>query len=256
MVSFNAWNPDVYDEKLSFVSDFGKDLIKLLNPKKGEKILDLGCGTGDLSYEISKSGAFVVGMDLSPEMIEKAREKYENIQFVIENGESFRTSEKYDAVFSNAALHWMKNEEKVVESMALALRSGGRFVAEFGGKGNVETIVKAITDVLLQNCGIDATERNPWYFPSIGEYSSLLEKHGFRVLYASHFDRPTPLPDEDHGLNYWLDSFADDFFIGFKQSEKLQLYKEIKDRVRPYLFKDGTWVADYKRIRVMAVKER
>jgi trans-aconitate methyltransferase len=256
MVSSNVWNPDLYDEKLSFVSDLGKELIELLHPKKGEKILDLGCGTGDLSYEISKSGATVVGMDLSPEMIEKAREKYENIQFVIENGESFRTNEKYDAVFSNAALHWMKNAEKVVESVALALRPKGRFVAEFGGKGNVETIVKTIEAVLLQNYGINATERNPWYFPSIGEYSSLLEKFGFRVLYASHFDRPTPLVDKEQGLNHWLDSFSGDFFVGIDPSEKTLLYEEIKDRLRPYLFKDGTWIADYRRIRIVAVKEK
>ncbi|WP_199425619.1 class I SAM-dependent methyltransferase [Thermaerobacillus caldiproteolyticus] len=256
MVSYNVWNADVYDEKLSFVSDLGKDLIELLNPKKGEKILDLGCGTGDLAYEISKSGATVIGMDLSSEMIGKARTKYKNIQFVIDNGESFRTNEEYDAVFSNAALHWMKQAAKAVESIALALRVGGRFVAEFGGKGNVETVVQAIADVLFQNYGIDATERNPWYFPSIGEYSSLLEKHGFRVLYASHFDRPTPLPDQDKGLNYWLDSFAGDFFTGMDSSEKVLLYEDLKDRLRPYLCKEGTWIADYKRIRVMAIKER
>lgn len=256
MVSVNVWNADVYDEKLSFVSELGKSLVEMLGPKQGEKILDLGCGTGDLANEIAKMGAKVVGMDVSPDMIEKARKKYPHLFFLVDNGESFRTEERYDAIFSNAALHWMKRAESVVQSMALALREGGRLVAEFGGKGNVDAIVKAIEEVLFTNYGIDAKERNPWYFPSIGEYSSLLEKHGFRVIYASHFDRPTPLPDGDQGLDHWLDGFAGAFFTGFELDEKASAYQKIKSRLRAYLWKDGAWIADYKRIRMIAVKEK
>jgi trans-aconitate methyltransferase len=131
----NVWNADIYDEKLSFVSELGKSLIEMLRPKQGEKILDLGCGTGELTNEIAKLGAEVVGMDASPDMIEKARKKYPYISFLVDRGETFRTQEHYDAIFSNAALHWMKQAESVVQSMALALREGGRLVAEFGGNG-------------------------------------------------------------------------------------------------------------------------
>lgn len=255
MVSVNVWNADAYDEKLSFVSELGKSLVEMLDPKQGEKILDLGCGTGDLTNEIAKLGAKVVGMDVSPDMIEKARKKYPHLSFLVDNGESFRTEERYDAIFSNAALHWMKRAESVVQSMALALREGGRLVAEFGGKGNVDAIVKTIEEVLFTNYGIDAKERNPWYFPSIGEYSSLLEKHGFRVIYASHFDRPTSLPDGDQGLDHWLEGFAGDFFADFELDEKTLAYQKIKSRLKAYLWKDGVWIADYKRIRIIAVKE-
>ncbi|KYD14020.1 hypothetical protein B4168_0842 [Anoxybacillus flavithermus] len=251
----NIWNADVYDEKLSFVSELGKSLIEMLNPKQGENILDLGCGTGELTNEIAKRGCKVAGLDASSHMVEKARKKYPHISFFVDRGETFRTQERYDAIFSNAALHWMKEAENVVQSMALALREGGRLVAEFGGKGNVDAIVKAIETVLLTNYGIDAKEKNPWYFPSIGEYSSLLEKYGFRVIYASHFARPTPLPDGDQGLDHWLDGFAGAFFADFELAEKTLAYQKIKSRLKAYLWKDGKWIADYKRIRIIAVKE-
>jgi trans-aconitate methyltransferase len=255
MSSANVWNAELYDDKLSFVSSFGKGVVELLQPQRGETILDLGCGTGDLSYEISKSGAIVTGSDFSVEMIEQARKKYPQIPFIVENGETFRSDEKYDAVFSNAALHWMKRADKVVEAVELALQPGGRFVAEFGGQGNVQTIIRGITEVLSGEYGINVAERNPWYFPSIGKYSTLLEQYGFKVLYAHHFDRPTSLTDGEKGLNHWLDSFADDFFPEFSNEEKMGIYRKIKNKIQLELYKDGIWEADYKRIRIVAIKK-
>jgi trans-aconitate methyltransferase len=255
MSSVNVWNADLYDDKLSFVSMFGKGVVELLQPQSGEKILDLGCGTGDLSYEISKSGAIVTGMDFSGEMLERAREKYPQISFIVEDGETFRTNQKYDAVFSNAALHWMKQAAKVVESVELALHPGGRFVAEFGGQGNVQTVIRGITEVLSEDYGINVAERNPWYFPSIGEYSTLLEQSGFQVSYAHHFDRPTPLTGGEEGLNHWLDSFANDFFPEFTNEEKMVMYGKIKNQIQSDLYKDGKWEVDYKRIRMVAIKK-
>jgi ubiquinone/menaquinone biosynthesis C-methylase UbiE len=254
MSSVNKWKPDLYDHKLDFVSDYGKSVVELLHPLKGEKILDLGCGTGDLSYEIAKSGAHVVGMDLSADMIEKALDKYPQIQFIVGDAERFNMDETFDAVFSNAALHWMKNAEQVVRCIWHALKQGGRFVAEFGGKGNVETIVNAITHILDQEYGIDAVARNPWYFPSIGEYSKLLESQGFHVTYAVHFDRPTRLKDGESGLDDWLTSFGDDFFHDFSETERSAVFKKIASAVKPQLFRNGSWYADYKRIRIATLK--
>jgi trans-aconitate methyltransferase len=255
MRSVNVWNADLYDDKLSFVSMFGKGVVELLQPQSGEKILDLGCGTGDLSYEISKSGAIVTGIDFSGEMLERAREKYPQISFIVEDGETFRTNEKYDAVFSNAALHWMKQAAKVVESVKLALHPGGRFVAEFGGQGNVQTVIRGITEVLSEEYGINVAERNPWYFPSIGEYSTLLEQSGFQVSFAHHFDRPTPLTGGEEGLNHWLASFANDFFPELSNEEKMVIYGKIKNQIQSDLYKDGIWEVDYKRIRMVAIKK-
>lgn len=254
MNSINDWNAEAYDSNLRFISNLGKDVLTLLQPQKGEKIVDLGCGTGDLTHGISITGADVLGIDASSEMIERARFKYPHIRFQIDNGQTFRLPEKVDAVFSNAALHWMKPAATVVESISLALKQGGRFVAEFGGKGNVQLVIESIVTVMEEVYGINVSSRNPWYFPSVGEYASLVEKYGFTVIFAQHFERPTPLTDGENGINHWLDSFGDDFFRDLAYDDKLIVYEKMKARLRDRLFKADTWVADYKRLRIVAIK--
>jgi len=252
--SNNSWDSNLYDDKISFVSKLGKDVVTLLDPQPSEKILDLGCGTGDLTNEIMRSGAIPLGIDYSDSMIEKARLKFSNITFQVENGETFRIANQFDAVFSNAALHWMTKPSKVVESVWLALRDGGRFVAEFGGKGNVQTITKAIKEVVSAS-GAEVSETNLWYYPSIGEYACLLEKQGFRMVYAIHFERPTQLEDGENGLRHWLNMFAGAFFAQLSGNQKSQAYSIIEEKLRPELFKNGNWFADYVRIRIKALKE-
>ncbi len=252
MSNSNEWDAELYDQKQHFVSKFGEDVVEWLQPNKGETILDLGCGTGDLAHEISKSGASVLGIDSSVAMIEKAQDKYPHLQFKVDDGETFRLEEKVDAVFSNSALHWMKRASNVIQSTKHALQPGGRFVVELGGKGNIGTIVQGVTEILVQEHDIDASLRNPWYFPSLAEYSMLLEEHGFTVVKAHLFERPTPLLNGDEGLNDWLESFATQFFVGFSQEEKDELYEKVKETIRPELYQDGVWVADYKRLRMLA----
>jgi|GEM_PF-247012 len=224
------WKSDFYDSKLDFVSELGKGVIELLAPKRGETILDLGCGTGDLAHEISRSGASVIGIDLSAGMIGAARKKYPEIDFRVGDAEDFALERKVDAVFSNAALHWMKRPERVISRVWDALKPGGRFVAEFGGKGNVETPVSAIIRVLGRDYGIDAAGLSPWYFPSIGEYAGLLERHGFHVAYAVHFDRPTRMKDGEEGLKLWIRGFADFFFRRADGSGKRSRDREGRSR--------------------------
>jgi trans-aconitate methyltransferase len=252
--SHNCWNARLYDDKFRFVAEFGKGVIDWLQPSPGESILDLGCGTGDLTAELAAWGVEPAGIDLSAEMIESARQKYPHLRFDVADAQDFTAEKPFDAVFSNAALHWMNRPESVVRSVFAALRPGGRFVAEFGGKGNVAQIVGAI-EAEVSATGIDARARNPWYFPSIGEYSTLLERNGFHVLQAVHFDRPTPLPDGEQGIRNWLDAFAGSFFQGMSGEVIASMYSRIAERLRPVLFRDGVWVADYKRIRILAVKE-
>lgn len=252
--ALHNWDADLYDDKISYVSRLGKEVVKLLDPQPEEKILDLGCGTGDLTDQIAKLGASVTGIDNSTSMIEKAKHKYPGITFLVDNGESFRIPMKFDAVFSNAALHWMKRASDVIESIWIALRPGGRFAAEFGGKGNVQTIIKAVNNVLAGK-GLNVSEINPWYYPSIAEYSSLLEGQGFRVVYAVHFDRMTPLEDGENGLRHWLDMFAGSFFAHLTAAEKSEAYSQVTEKLRPLLYTNGIWTADYKRIRIKAIKE-
>jgi trans-aconitate methyltransferase len=253
-ISSNSWNSEAYDSKLDFVSKLGDSVLELLAPKQGERILDWGCGTGDLTAALAEAGATAVGLDLSVDMIARARQKYPHIDFHVANGVDYRTNEPlFDAVFSNAALHWMPQAAETAKSIWLALKPGGRFAAEFGGSGNVAIISAAITRVLEQR-GYDPNGRNPWYFPTVGEYSSLLERTGFRVTFAQHFDRPTPLKG-DSGMRDWLDMFSDDFFADIaSDDEKESIYQAIIEETRPALYHNDSRFADYKRLRIVAVK--
>ncbi|MGO0061749.1 class I SAM-dependent methyltransferase [Brevibacillus fluminis] len=250
----NVWNAELYDNKMSFVSKYGVQVLALLQAKAGERILDLGCGTGDICHELAKAGVNVKGIDFSADMIESAKMKYPELAFEVANAETYRSDEVFDAVFSNAALHWMKRPELVIQTVFAALKPGGRFVAEFGGKGNVAHVCQRIADV-LKTRGLDAEERNPWYFPTIGEYTGLLEQQGFHVEYALLFERPTPQADGDEGMKHWLHSFSGPFFTDFTPEQKEQAYEQICDDLRPALFRDGTWWVDYCRLRVVARKK-
>ncbi|TDG00523.1 class I SAM-dependent methyltransferase [Paenibacillus piri] len=247
------WNAGLYDSKIGYVSRLGKGVVELLAPQPGERILDLGCGTGDLTNELVRLGVRCTGMDHSPDMVDKARLKYPEIPFLAGDGHSFRVEEPFDAVFSNAALHWMKQPERVIESVRLALRNGGRFVAEFGGNGNIGRIYEAIAAVLA-DFGIDAADRNPWYFPSVSEYSGLLERHGFEVRWMELYDRPTELDDGINGLGHWLEAFAGMFFAGFGEERKREAYARCGKLLEAELYNGNYWTADYRRLRFMAVK--
>lgn len=251
------WDAKHYDAQIGYVSKLGTGLIELLNPQAGERIIDLGCGTGDLAEQIRKRGVFCTGMDYSPEMIQAAQEKYPDGSFRVANAEEFRLQdgeEEYDAVFSNAALHWMKQPERVIDSVGHALRPGGRFVAEFGGSGNVGAIVNALTGELAAH-GIDWQSRFPWYFPSVGQYTPLLEQGGFEVRYAELYDRPTPLGSGENGLNNWLQAFAGPLLKGTEPEMQQKIVENCASALRPTLYRNGEWVADYRRLRIVAVKK-
>ncbi|MEH7352134.1 methyltransferase domain-containing protein [Neobacillus drentensis] len=248
------WNAHLYDEKHSFVSHFGEDLVRLLAPQKGEKILDLGCGTGDLADKLNQLGINVVGIDQSENMVKQAQQKYPGIIFKVEDAVSLKDQNEFDAVFSNATLHWVKSPKQALQGIYDALIKGGRFVAEFGGKGNVQVITDEIHQQLGE-FGIEfKPEQFPWYYPSIGEYSSLMEQVGFRVTLAQHFDRPTPLNGEN-GLRNWIEMFAVSMFEGVTTEVKELIITRVEKNLREVLFHNSEWVADYKRIRVMGIKE-
>ncbi|PLT33501.1 trans-aconitate 2-methyltransferase [Bacillus sp. V5-8f] len=250
----DTWNPNLYDVKHSFVSKYGNDLVELLAPKEGEKILDVGCGTGDLAKKLYDSRVDVVGVDKSKNMILQATSKYPNIRFMVRDATDLEYDNEFDAVFSNAALHWVKPAKKALISIFNSLKQGGRFVAEFGGKGNVQMITDEIIKQ-MEELGLEfKAEQFPWYFPSIGEYSSLMEETGFRVLFVQHYDRPTVLDGKD-GLKNWIEMFGSGFFGDMSESKKDYIIKEVENNLKETLCKDGHWIADYKRIRVIGVKE-
>ncbi len=194
-----------------------------------------------------------MGIDQSDAMIQRAHKKYPEITFTVGNAEELDMNQQFNAVFSNAALHWMKNPSKVIDHIRDILLPGGRFVAEFGGKGNVQTVINAL-ERALSELGINMQNKNPWYFPSIGEYASLLEKQGFSVTYALHFSRPTIMPDGDRGIDHWLNGFAGSYLRGLDILGRSNVIRKVTELCRPTLYKNGQWYIDYKRLRIMAEK--
>ena len=252
--TIDHWDAKLYDEKHAFVSKFGNNLIDILAPKKGEHILDLGCGTGDLAYELHKFDVHVIGVDKSENMIKQAQAKYPFLKFVSRDANDLGYDNEFHAIFSNATLHWIKTPKQVLISMYKSLKSGGRLVAEFGGKGNVQTITHEIIHQ-FKKLGIAYTpEQFPWYFPSIGEYANLMEDVGFKVTFAQHFDRPTPLEGET-GLRNWIEMFANSLIDNINTEIKELLITNVENTLRDDMMINGTWIADYKRIRIVGFKE-
>lgn len=248
------WNAKLYDNSHDFVAKFGEGIFSWLQAQKGENILDLGCGTGDLTPKIQAAGAKVIGVDNSLEMIQAAQAKFSEIDFQQADARNLPFSSSFDAIFSNAVLHWIPEKEKVITSMYQSLKKGGRIVLEFGGKDNIQQMWNALKMVLEKRGYSENANIYFWYFPSIGAYTTLLEKQGFRVVRAEHFDRPTPLKGAN-GIKDWFLMFTDNFFSNISATEKEIILEEIQSTLKPTHFINGQWVADYKRIRVMAIKE-
>lgn len=250
----NRWDAALYQGRHAFVWQYGEELLNLLSPKSGERILDLGCGTGQLTQQIALAGAEVMGIDAAPSMIEQARQNYPDLKFAVADARDFQAEQPFDAVFSNATLHWILEPDAAIGCIHQALKPGGRFVAEFGGKGNIDEIVQALYSV-LSTIGCASPETlNPWYFPSIGEYAARLENQGFDVTYALLFDRPTPLKDGESGIAHWCRMFASHFIEGLPAERQTQAIQAIEQRLKPTLYREGTWIADYRRLRVVAIR--
>ncbi|NJN20529.1 MAG: methyltransferase domain-containing protein [Leptolyngbya sp. RL_3_1] len=248
----NTWNTDLYQQQHSFVWQLGQDVIALLAPQPGERILDLGCGTGQLTAAIAAQGATVTGIDADAAMVAQAQQQYPELDFAVADARTFTLPEPVDAVFSNATLHWVNEAEGAIAQIWTALKPGGRFAAEFGGQGNMAQVLAALAETRA-DLGYGPSQATPWYFPSVGEYATLLEQQGFEVRFATLFDRPTPLTGET-GLVDWLQMFAGRFLADIPAEAHPDLRQKIQAKLRSRLYQNGQWFADYRRIRVLAVK--
>jgi trans-aconitate 2-methyltransferase len=246
------WDAELYEARHGFVWRLGEGVVDFLNPQPGERILDLGCGTGQLTQKIADSGANVLGLDASPDMIGQARQNYPNLQFVLANAAALQFENEFDAVFSNAALHWMLDRAGVIAGVARALKRGGRFVAELGGNGNVRELESAIETVAAKYHTGPIPERRT-YYPALGEYAALLEAHGLEVTFAQLFDRPTPLEGED-GMANWVRQFKWYYFEALRAGQQEEALRDVIEELRPTLRNSDGWYADYRRLRVSAVK--
>jgi SAM-dependent methyltransferase len=250
-ISETKWDPADYDKTARFVSDLGEPVLRLLGARAGERILDLGCGDGPLTRRIAETGAQVVGVDPSPEFVWAA--KALGVDARVMAGEDLNFDEEFDAVFSNAAIHWIRGQDETLDGVRRALKPDGRFVAEFGGKGNVERVRAAIVTSLARR-GIDALPLDPWYFPSDHEYRARLERHGFRVADIHLIERPTKLP---RSLGDWLGTFAQSFLAPLGEEERAEVKAEVERDLASILkSNDGVWSVDYVRLRFSATRVR
>jgi trans-aconitate methyltransferase len=244
-----TWNPETYARNARFVSDLGEPLLELLQLTPGEKVLDLGCGDGALTEKLVAAGGLVLGVDASAEQVQAARQR--GLSAEVYRAEELPFVEEFDAVFSNAVLHWVKDQKTALAHIFRALKPGGRFIAELGGYRCVETIREALHEA-LRGRGIDPWEYDPWFFPTAEEYDTLLKNEGFEVDSIAHFPRPTPLPGD---VSAWLETFGQPFLLAISPDDRSSYIDEVRERLRPALFKEEQgWVADYTRVRCRAFR--
>ena len=243
------WEKEKYEKNARFVSVYGEELIEWLNPQKDEYILDLGCGDGVLTKKITEYGCKVLGLDGSQKFVEAARKI--GVEAVQGDAQNMKFENEFDAIFSNAALHWMTNPEKVMEGVSRALKKGGRFVAETGCKGNVRKIENAIFETVEK---YNMKAKKCWFFPTPEEKTELLEKYGLKVKRMISFPRPTLLPT---GIKGWLQTFSAPVLVNVPVEMHEKLIDEITEKVEKELERNenGQILADYIRLRFEAVKE-
>jgi trans-aconitate methyltransferase len=242
-----SWDPERYSRHARFVADLGMPAVELLAPRAGERILDLGCGDGVLTEKLRAMGCDLVGVDSSAPQIAAARKL--GLDARVMSGEQLSFTGEFDAVFSNAALHWMRRPDLVIAGVWRALRPGGRFVGEFGGYGCVAKI-KAALVAALNRRGLDGEAVRPWYFPTVEDYRARLAAGGFTVRYIALIPRPTPLPGDITG---WLETFAATFTTALPPADRAEYIAEVREALRPQICAaDGTWIADYVRLRFAA----
>lgn len=243
------WDTQSYLDRHGFIIERGRALVDLLDPKAGEGILDLGCGTGDVAASIAARGAQVVGVDASAAMIDSARTRFPALDFRIADAAALPFETEFDAVYSHAVLHWVPRADEAARGIARALKPGGRLVTEFGGHRNCEALETAFTGALWRIAARDY--KSPWYFPRLSDYAALLERHGLVVRAAWYFDLPTPLEGED-GLRHWLLQFLPQHLEGLDRTTQEAVLAATEAALRPTHWREEAWQADYRRLRVVA----
>lgn len=243
------WNAEQYNENASFVSELGNSVLELLNPKSDEVILDVGCGDGTLTQQIANMSSEVIGIDSSESMVESTSGKGINCSLMSADAITFEN--KFDAVFTNAALHWVKDHNLVLKGVCKSLKAKGRFVGEFGGYGNIQTLVNAMKRVVENNPKM-GTFSNPWYFPTVSEYSKLLTENDFYVEEIKLIPRPTQLKT---GVKEWLKIFGNYIISGIPAELEDPFLNKVECIVKDDLYSEKSgWLADYVRIRFKAQK--
>jgi len=243
------WDPDRYKLNAGFVATLGRPVVDLLVPKPGERILDVGCGDGALTKAVADLGVCVIGVDASLDQIAAAQAL--GLEVHVMDATALTFDAVFDGVMSNAALHWVTDQDAAIQGIARALKPGGRFACEMGGYGNVQKVGDALCDALRAR-GIDPEPLWPWTFPTVSDQTVRLKRCGFRVEACDLIPRPTPLPGH---ITDWLETFAESFLSSVPAADQIALKNEVAAALQYDLFDaDGIWSVDYVRLRFLAVK--
>lgn len=256
----SGWDAETYDLRFSMITEFGAPLLELLHAQPGERVLDLGCGPGRQSAELARTGVDVLGIDADPAMIDRATRLHRGVphlDFALADAQRLpeALSARFAAVLSNAALHWMPDQEAVFRSVRSVLRLGGRFVAEMGAAGNIATVID-VTNAARADLGLPAAA-DPWVFPTVVELVQRLDRHGFRPDLVHRFDRPTPLGVGD-SVASWLRVFGPALVADIPARERAAFDRNVDEHAADaglvHQQADGAprTVADYVRLRFIA----
>lgn len=243
------WNSTLYDNKHDFVAEYGKGLLEFVPKRNEQAILDLGCGTGVLTVQLADLCNKIVGVDSSKSMIEKATEQFSDIEFKVCDALALPFDTEFDVVFSNAVFHWISNHDALLKNIHKALKLQGLLVCEFGANGNIATIESAFVNA-CNSLGYSYTPK--FNFPRVEDFGKLLEKNGFEIDRIYEYDRPTVLKDNEQGLENWMKQFFASELAAMPEHIKAMVIKKVEELTRGELWNGVEWVADYRRLRVIA----
>ncbi len=245
------WDSNLYDEKHNFVAEYGKGLLEYIPDKPNQHILDLGCGTGTLTSQLCAYSDFVTGVDSSVDMIERAKLRYDNINFYVCDALYLPFESEFDVVFSNAVFHWISDHNSLAQNIFKVLKSNGMLICEFGVDGNISTIDK----VFKASCAEYGYEyKSKFNFPTSDQFKNVLVNNGFSVDEIYSFDRPTPLSDGEKGLSNWMKQFYASELAELPKNAKNEIFANVENITKNKLWNGSQWIADYRRLRVIVRK--
>lgn len=243
------WNSALYDKKHDFVAEYGKGLLEFVPKNDGQAILDLGCGTGVLTVQLADLCNKIVGVDSSQSMIDKAKERFGNIEFMVCDALALPFENEFDVVFSNAVFHWISDHDALLKNIYKVLKPQGLLVCEFGANGNIATIENAFAKA----CNSLGYGYEPKFnFPTVEDFGKLLESNGFKINRIYDYDRPTVLKDGEQGLANWMKQFFASELAVMPGHMQVMVFEQVEELTRGILWNGEEWVADYRRLRAIA----